>query len=171
MTTIKIEKPDRFEVTLKAVKLAMFPNREDEIRGRSSWESIDGIRFNVTSTAHTIWSSSPSMVTGIQMSAYETIRRVMIKDGTIDIDKCRAKFAELKAMAEQEAVESKARQQAKDTLSAEVDEFFRSVDGGVPPGFVIRNMGDGKWTVKYEQTVDKETLRRIVEAVGRSLEG
>lgn len=55
-----------------------------------------------------------------------------------------------------------------DALSAEVDEFYRSTN--VPPGFVIRNYGDGKWTVEYKQTVDKDTLRRVVMAVKGAME-
>lgn len=163
MTTIKIKNPKELNETVESVKLAMFLDRADEIRGISYWQPMDGIRFNVMTSG----SFHSTRVIGIQFSIHANgktfIRKVMIKDGEIDIDKCLAKFAELKALAEQEAIKLKATQQVQDTLSAEVDEFYRSTP--VPPGFVIRNYGGGKWTVEYKNTVDKETLRRVVLAV------
>jgi hypothetical protein len=169
VTTIKIKNLKDFDGILRATKIAMFPGKVDEINATNAWNPIDGIMIDTITTGS--WWSQSQRAKGISLSIrpIKVIRKVMIKDGALDIDKCLAKLNELKVLAEQGAEESKAIQQLQDALSAEVDQFIRSISG-FPPGFVVRNHGEDRWTVKYEQTVSKDQLRQVVLAIKAAME-
>lgn len=111
--------------------------------------------------------------TGIQMRVYAggtTIRRVMVKDGKIDIDKCIEKFEELKEIKRKYEEWNQKSQRMHALLKDKVDRFRMDMTP-MPPGFVIGTYGDDMWEVKYEvHGLPREKAARIVAAIREALQ-
>lgn len=166
--TIPPQNRDEIDYSIVSkIKANMFPEKAEKLIETLAWDDIDGIQFDMIDRGK----FRAERFAGLLMKTYAgstVIRKVMVKDGQIDIDKCLAKFEELKEIKRKADELNRQANARREKLSAEVGRFFQEIMP--PPGFVIRLYPDDKWTLKYETSgLSWEQAARIVEAIREAL--
>lgn len=167
MAKMKVDTTKEPSKILKDIANEAFPGQD---AGSNEFRpEIDGVEFCYIDTGG-VWMHAK--FSGVQLKIYDrkyhaTVRKVMLKNGEIDLDKLVAKHAELRKVRETEGGIAKIMLETQRKRDAELENLRRACGGIEYPDLLKLKDSQGQYVKKYALTLDRLTAGQVAAVMER----